>query len=95
MKYTIRYKFIRSLWITFFAVFFYTVQLSPAAEVAIGSMCWHTVSTLLKVCSSGFATDFCHRIQELKKQDALKGRSLIDTLAKAIKSGRSYVPTRG
>lgn len=71
MKRVRHIKFIRVFCILFLLSGAYTAQLSHTAEVVIGQVCWYTLDTLLKLWTSGLATDFCYRMQEFKKRDAL------------------------
>lgn len=69
MKHLRHIKCIRAFYILFLLFGAYTAQFSHTAEVVIGQVCWYTLDTLLKLWTSGLATDFCYRMQEFKKRD--------------------------
>lgn len=61
----------RSIRLLCFLLFVHTPRSSPAAEVIVGNVCWYTVDTILKLWSSGFASDLNNKIQERQRYDAL------------------------
>ncbi len=65
------YQISRSIRFLCFLLSIHTPPLSPAAEVVVGNVCWYTVDTILKLWSSGFASDLNNKIQERQRYDAL------------------------